>query len=147
MSPTTSPCPSWPPTMASLPARRSNASTQSALEIAQKYGIGDSASFPEPREIETRYEFVDKWRAAVVKQLLTPAPDGAAVTWKRAQLAGRGFSHLPTKAERIERVIADDVAFLAAHPTRTKKGGSSSSAGADRSESATASALPLTQDG
>jgi hypothetical protein len=91
---------------------------QSALSIAQKYGIGDSASFPEPRAIETRYELVDKWRAAVVKQLLTPAPDGAAVTWKRAQLAGRGFSHLPTKAERIERVIADDVAFLDAHPTR-----------------------------
>jgi hypothetical protein len=28
-----------------------------------------------------------KKREAVVKQLLTPAPDGAAVTWKRAQLA------------------------------------------------------------
>jgi hypothetical protein len=65
-----------------------------------------------------RLDLVDKWREAVVKQLLTPAPDGAAVTWKRAKLAGRGFSRLPTKAERIERVISEDLAFLAAHPTR-----------------------------
>jgi hypothetical protein len=89
----------------------------SALEIAHKYEIGDSASFQLPGH-NSRFELVDKWREAVVKQLLTPAPDGAAVAWKRAQLAGRGFSHLPTKAERIERVIADDLAFLAAHPTR-----------------------------
>jgi hypothetical protein len=89
----------------------------SELEIAHKYEIGDSASFQMPGN-NSRFELVDKWREAVVKRLLTPAPDGAAVAWKRAQLAGRGFSHLPTKAERIERVIADDLAFLAAHPTR-----------------------------
>jgi hypothetical protein len=94
----------------------------SALEIAQKYRIADSASFPSV-ENENRFGLVDTWREAVVKQLLTPAPDGAAVAWKRAQLAGRGFSHLPTKAERIERVIAEDLAFLAAHPTRRAKAG------------------------
>jgi hypothetical protein len=42
----------------------------------------------------------------------------------RAQLAGRGFSHLPTKAERIERVIVDDLAFLAAHPVRHRRNSS-----------------------
>jgi hypothetical protein len=89
----------------------------SALGTAQKYGIADSASFPSA-ENESPFGLVDTWREAVVKQLLTPAPDGAAVTWKRAQLAGRGFSHLPTKAERIERVISEDLAFFAAHPTR-----------------------------
>jgi hypothetical protein len=57
-----------------------------------------------------------------VKQLLTPAPDLAAITWKRAQLAGSGFGHLPIKAPRVEQAIAGDVAFLAAHPTRTKRG-------------------------
>jgi len=35
---------------------------ESAPEIAQQYGIADSASFPGPREIETRGEFCDKWR-------------------------------------------------------------------------------------
>jgi hypothetical protein len=88
-----------------------------ALSCAQSHGIGDANSYPSI-ENGSRFDLVDKWREAVVKQLLTPAPDGAAVTWKRAQLAGRGFSHLPTKTERIERVIAEDLAFLAAHPTK-----------------------------
>jgi hypothetical protein len=62
---------------------------------------------------------VDKWREAVAKKLLTPAPDPAAITWKRAKLKSSDFPHLPIK---IERANADDVAFLAAHPTRAKRG-------------------------
>ncbi|WP_426442219.1 hypothetical protein [Bradyrhizobium genosp. P] len=89
---------------------------RNALELAQQYEIADSTSLPVPDE--GRFHFVDKWREAVVKQLLTPAPDGLAVAWKRARLASSDFAYLPTKAERIERVIADDVAFLQAHPTR-----------------------------
>jgi hypothetical protein len=96
---------------------RTRVDWHSALGTAQQYGIADGASFPSA-ENESRLGLVDAWREAVVKQLLTPAPDGAAVAWKRAQLAGREFKQLPAKAERIERMIADDVAFLAAHPTR-----------------------------
>jgi hypothetical protein len=88
-----------------------------ALEIAQKYGIADSVSFPSA-ENENRYGLVDKWREAVAKQLLTPAPDLGAITWKRAKLKSGDFPHLPIKKERVERSIAEDVAFLAAHPTR-----------------------------
>jgi hypothetical protein len=36
-------------------------------------------------------------------------------------VAGRGFSHLPTSAERVAQMIDDDETFLKAHPTRTKK--------------------------
>jgi hypothetical protein len=75
-----------------------------------------------PAENEDRFGLVEKWREAVVKQLLTPAPDMAAVAWKRAKLAGRGFTHLPITRERAEQVIGDDLAFLTAHPARTKKG-------------------------
>jgi hypothetical protein len=67
-------------------------------------------------------KLLDIWRAAVAKKLLTPAPDLAAITWKRAQLKSRGFSCVPVKKERVERAIADDTAFLAAHPTRVRKG-------------------------
>lgn len=88
-----------------------------ALQIAQQYGIADSASLPSA-ENESRLGLVDKWREAVAKMLLTPAPDLAAVTWKRAQLKKRGFCFVPVKKERVERAIANDVAFLAAHPTR-----------------------------
>ena len=45
---------------------------------------------------------------------------GAAITWKRAQLKGRGFHYVPVKKERVERAIAADAEFLAAHPTRRR---------------------------
>ncbi len=47
-----------------------------------------------------------------------PAPNVAAVAWKRAKFSGSDFRYLPVKPDRIERVIADDEAFLAAHPVR-----------------------------
>ena len=52
--------------------------------------------------------------------MLTPAPDLAAINWKRAKLASGDFANLPTNAKRIERAIADDEAWLATHPTRRK---------------------------
>ena len=89
------------------------------LECAQKWGLADSGSFP-PAADENRISLVNTWREAVVKQLLTPAPNVGAVAWKRAKLSGRDFRYLPVKPDRVERAIADDVAFLAAHPTRRR---------------------------
>jgi hypothetical protein len=89
----------------------------SALGFAQSRGIADADRFP-PADNESRFSFVDTWRAALVKQLLTPAPDIGAVAWKRAQLRAKNYRYTDVKPERIERAIADDVAFLEAHPTR-----------------------------
>jgi hypothetical protein len=86
------------------------------LETAQKYGIGDSASFPAP--VGGRFEAVDIWREAVAKQLLTPAPTLADVGWKRAKIKSDEFKRLPITLARAEQAIADDLAFLAAHPVR-----------------------------
>jgi hypothetical protein len=61
---------------------------------------------------------VANWRQAIAQQLLTPAPDTKAVAWKRAALAAGDHEYTDVGTERIERVIADDVAFLAAHPFR-----------------------------
>jgi hypothetical protein len=87
------------------------------LSIAQRYGIADSASFPSV-ENENRFGLVDTWREAVAKQLLTPAPTLADVAWKRAKIKSDEFNRLPITLARAEQAIADDVAFLAAHPTR-----------------------------
>jgi hypothetical protein len=113
-----------------------------ALSISQQYGIADSASFP-LAENESHLGLVDKWREAVAKQLLTPAPDLGAVTWKRAKLKSGDFSWLPIEAPRVERAIADDLAFLAAHPVRQLKRseGQRWSAGAERPESGGADRL------
>jgi hypothetical protein len=104
---------------------------QIALEIAQQYGIADSNSFPSA-ENDRHFCLADKWREAVAKQMLTPAPDLGAVTWKRAKLKSDDFPYLPIKKEQVERAIADDVAFLEAHPTRLR--GSNSEAMARRRE-------------
>jgi hypothetical protein len=89
----------------------------SALGFAQDRGIADADRFP-PTDNESRLSLVDTWRAALVKQLLTPAPDAGAVAWKWAQVRAENYRCTDVKPERIERAIADDVAFLEAHPTR-----------------------------
>jgi hypothetical protein len=90
---------------------------QAALSTAQLWNVAGSSLYPRA-DGENRQVSVDTWRASVAKQLLTPAPDLGAVAWKRAKLKGRDFSHLPIKAARVERAIADDLAFLTAHPAR-----------------------------
>jgi hypothetical protein len=63
-----------------------------------------------------------KYRAAIMAQLLTPAPTAREIEWKRAVFKHRDHEHTDIKPERIERAIADDVEFLKAHPTRRKRG-------------------------
>jgi hypothetical protein len=63
---------------------------------------------------------VDRWREALVKQLLTPAPDLMSVTWKKAALAQGQYRYVGVSDQRIERAI-EDLAFLAAHPVRQSK--------------------------
>ena len=87
------------------------------LWATQRYGLADSASFPSA-ENENRFGLVDTWREAVAKQLLTPAPTLADVAWKRAKIKSDEFNRLPITLARAEQAIADDLAFLAAHPTR-----------------------------
>jgi hypothetical protein len=83
-------------------------------------GVPEGRDHPADPEDRDRGPNVERWRAALVRQLLTPAPDVAAVAWKRAKLSGGDFLYLPVKPDRVERAIADDDAFLTSHPTRTK---------------------------
>jgi hypothetical protein len=57
---------------------------------------------------------VEKWRAAFVKQLLTPAPDARELAWEQNALARRKYEYTGLKPERLKHAIAEDMAFLAA---------------------------------
>jgi hypothetical protein len=87
---------------------------------------------------DDHWSLVQSFRKALVEQLLTPAPDLAAISWKKAKLAGgqhryvdcadlrsallAGGQHTTERLGRlIERAIEDDEAFLAGHPTRRPK--------------------------
>jgi hypothetical protein len=88
----------------------------SVLSWAQSRDIADANSFPKCDD--NRLVLVDLWRTALVSQMLTPAPDAAAVTWKRAQLRAENFRYTDVKPEALQRVIDADVEWLEAHPTR-----------------------------
>jgi hypothetical protein len=89
-----------------------------AVSIAQREEIPEAADHPVVDSKDLR--LVDRYREALVKQMLTPAPDLMSVTRKKAALAGGQHRYTGVKSERIERAIADDLAFLAAHPIRHK---------------------------
>ena len=61
---------------------------------------------------------VTNYREALVRQLLTPAWDANSVKWKQETFAKGQHKHTDVNPIKIERSIADDQAWLAAHPTR-----------------------------
>jgi hypothetical protein len=87
-----------------------------ALSSAQTHGIADANSYPKCDD--DRQALVDLWRDALVKQMLTPAPDVAAIAWKRAQLRAENYRYSGVKPERLQSAIDADVEWLEAHPTR-----------------------------
>jgi hypothetical protein len=88
-----------------------------AISQAQRMEIPEGRAHPAV-SYEDRSALVDKWRAAFVKQLLTPAWDTASVAWKQNALARGKYQRTVLKPERLKHAIADDLAFLAAHPVR-----------------------------
>jgi hypothetical protein len=86
-----------------------------AVERAKRHGLKEARAHVGINE-EARWSILDSYRDALNKQLLTPAPDVASVNWKRRELKSYGV-----KKELVEKAIADDIAFLDAHPTRTPR--------------------------
>jgi hypothetical protein len=93
---------------------------EDAVEIARRHGVPNACRHPSKTH-EDRMPLVNNYRAALAEQLLTPAPDIASVNWKRAVLDSNRNSYVFVefvKKEKVERAIADDLTFLAAHPFR-----------------------------
>jgi hypothetical protein len=86
----------------------------SACEAARDGGIVDVSGF----KTASRGENVRQWREALMRKMLTPTPDGAAITWRHMTLAGGQHKHVGMRSEKLERGIAADQAFIDNHPTR-----------------------------
>jgi hypothetical protein len=95
---------------------------EDAVLIVQQHGLPEGCSHPAV-EIDGHWPLIDGYRAALVKQLLTPAPDAASIKWKQSQLARGKHRFSDVKPARLERAILDDLAFLAAHPVRQSNRG------------------------
>lgn len=90
-----------------------------AVATAQKYGL------PEARGLLTLdhaadLQLVESWRMAVMEKILTPAPKVAALTWKRRKVAAlNAYDWVGgVKPARVEKMLAEDEAFLKAFPAR-----------------------------
>ena len=90
---------------------------KSAISCVQNYGTpeGDTHEFVTD---ETHGMLVTKWRAAWACLMLTPAPNGRELNWKRDQIKGKKWKYNGLSAERIKQAIEADVEWLNAHPTR-----------------------------
>jgi hypothetical protein len=100
---------------------------EDAIEIARSHGVPDACRHP-PKTHVDRIPLLKNYRAALVEQLLAPAPDIASINWKQAVLDKDDYVFVEcVEKGRVEKVIADDLAFLRAHPTRRPRGAPRSS--------------------
>jgi hypothetical protein len=90
---------------------------EDAIASVQNHDTPEGRSHP-PHDHDDRWEILATYREAFARQLLTPAPDTAAIAWKRAALNTGKHQYTGITIERLERAIASDVEFLATHPTR-----------------------------
>jgi hypothetical protein len=90
---------------------------EDAVSCAQREGLPEGRFHPDVDPAD-RYPMVGKYRAALVRQLLTPAWDANSVIWKQTTFAKGQHKHTDANPKKIEKAIADDLAWLAAHPTR-----------------------------
>lgn len=88
-----------------------------AVSLAKDHGMKEACAHTEI-SLEARWSILDSYRAAFGRQLLTPAPDVAAVNWKRHQLS-KGY--IGADKDALAKSIAEDIAFLDAHPTRNSR--------------------------
>jgi hypothetical protein len=103
---------------------RASLKMERAISRIQRHNLPEGHMHPDV-EKTVNWSLIDKYRAAIMQQLLTPAPTAAEVTWKRAAFKAGQHRHTDIKPERIERAIADDVEFLRTHPTRRPRGSNS----------------------
>jgi hypothetical protein len=90
----------------------------SALSCAQSWNVPGAKLYPESDDDEAQGTHVSRWRAALIAQMLTPAPTVGDVQWKRVQLRSEQHQFTGVPGEKLQRAIDTDVEWLAAHPVR-----------------------------
>jgi hypothetical protein len=88
-----------------------------AVKRVKGLNVKEARAQPEVSH-ESRWSILESYRDALGRHLLTPAPDVASVNWKQRHQLRRAFG---VNKERVEKAIAEDVAFLDAHPTRNSR--------------------------
>jgi hypothetical protein len=88
-----------------------------ALTSAQAAGIKEGAGDKGDHRADRDFS-LQKWRDAIGAQMLTPAPDVGAITWKRGQMRDHQWHWSSVTDKQVERALAADIAWLEQHPTK-----------------------------
>jgi hypothetical protein len=110
----------WCAASARAEVLRAQMEMHTKVQIAQMYRLPEVRNIPavDPADYSIMLE---KYRKARMDMLLTPAPDARALIWKRQHVERLvEWDWVGVKPEQVERAIADDEAFLKAHPVRSK---------------------------
>jgi hypothetical protein len=90
------------------------------IDHAQRCGVSCAGGLP-VLDAAGKFELVERWRLAVLEQLLTPAPRYSDLAWKCRKVASLSEYDWTggVTPDRVERAIAHDEAFFAAFPARS----------------------------
>lgn len=69
-------------------------------------------------DIGLRSDILERYREALGDQLLTPAPTLSVVEWKRK---AKRRNHIKITDTRLDKAIADDLAWLAKYPASARR--------------------------
>jgi hypothetical protein len=84
-------------------------------DLAQQAGLSEACAYAN-NALDQRNSVLTCFREAEYEQLMAPAPDLKSVQWKRTMLLRKCIPKL--LADHVQSCIAEDEAFLRAHPAR-----------------------------
>lgn len=98
---------------------RASLDMNDAANGAREYRLAISCDTLVLDEVE-RFNLVERWRRAVLEQLLTPAPTAGDLDWKRRRAAALGeYDWVGATPKQVEKALADDETFLRSFPARS----------------------------
>ncbi|GMP11868.1 hypothetical protein [Bradyrhizobium sp. TM239] len=91
-----------------------------AISSVQRAGLPEGDNH-QKTENSHWHPIAANYRKAIAELFLTPAHRLTDITWKQKALAAEEHKYTDLSRDRIEAAIAQDIDFLAAHPTRRKR--------------------------
>ena len=110
----------WASGMARLNYYKAALDMEHAIHRVQHWEVPEARNHSR-RGNHARMEILSCYRAALVDQILRPAPRRSDVEWKRRQVAASTFKYCGLSEDLAQRAISEDMAFLDAHPVRRAK--------------------------
>ena len=95
---------------------RAKLDLEDAISRVRSHGLPEGRGEKEYSPTD-RDAYLEAWRAALIVQMKTQAPDMLAIAWKKGQLSNYTFRNADVQ-KQCQQIIAADEKWLKDHPTR-----------------------------